>query len=114
MFKDWFDEMEVGDHAHIQMWSDIEPCTVIKRTKTTITVRHDKATRKESWKPEFIPGGFAGHCVNNDDQEDAWNIEEDPNGEVEIFRWHKRSNCYMNTSGEKLYPEWAKKYDYNF
>ena len=114
MFRDWYDEMEVGDHCHICHWSDISPCTVIKRTKTTITVRYDKATRKDSWKPEFVIGGFAAHCLNNDDQHDAWLIEEDENGVIETFRWSKKFNCYKNLSDEKLFPEWAKKYDYNF
>lgn len=114
MFEDFYNEMEVGDHAHIQHWSDVSPCTVIKRTKTTITVRYDKATRKESWKPEWVVGGFSAHCTNNDDQGDAWEIEEDPNGIVDTFRWHKKENAFVNKSGERLYPEWAKKYDYNF
>lgn len=114
MFKDWYDEMEVGDHCHICHWSDISPCTIIKRTKTTITIRYDKATRKESWKPEWVVGGFSAHCLNNDDQENAWDIEEDPNGMTDTFRWSKKFNCYKNTSDEKLFPEWMKKHDYNF
>lgn len=114
MFKEWYDEMEVGDHCHVQHWSDVDPCTIIKRTKTTITIRYDKATRKETWKPEFIPGGFSAHCVNNDDQGNAWDIEEDPNGRTDVFRWSKRLNCYKNRADEKLLPGWAKFYDYNF
>lgn len=114
MFKEWYDEMEPGDHCHVAHYSDVSPCTIIKRTKSTITIRYDKATRKESWKPEWVVGGFSAHCVNNDNQEDAWDIEEDENGEVEVFRWSKRLNCYKNALDEKLFPEWAKHYDYNF
>lgn len=114
MFQDWYDEMEVGDHCHIAHWSDVSPCTIIKRTKTTITVRYDKATRKESWKPEWIPGGFSAVCLNNNDQDDAWIIEEDEAGRTDIFRWSKRYNCFKNKCDEKLFPEWAKFYDYNF
>lgn len=112
MFADWYNEMDVNEHAHIQHYSDVSPCTVVKRTKTTITVRYDKAERDPNWKPEWVVGGFAAHCLNNDEQ--RWIIEEDPAGEVETFRWHKRDNCFMNTSGEKLLPGWAKHYDYNF
>ena len=114
LFKEWYDEMEVGDHCHICHWTDVSPCTVIKRTPTTITVRHDKATRRPEWKPEWVIGGFSAHCTNNDDQENAWIIEEDPNGYTEVFRWSKRINAYKNASDEKLSPEWAKFHDYNF
>jgi hypothetical protein len=114
MFKDWYDEMEVGDHCHIAHWSDVSPCTIINRTKTTITVRYDKATLKDTWKPEFVLGGFCAHCLNNEDQDDAWDIEEDENGHTDVFRWSKKFNCYKNKCDEKLFPGWLKKYDYNF
>ena len=112
MFAEWYNEMSVGDHAHVKHYSDISPCTVVKRTKTTITIRYDKTELDPNWKPEFVVGGFCAHCTNNDEQ--PWNIEEDPNGDTDVFRWHKNDNCFMNASGEKLYPEWMKKYDYNF
>ena len=112
MFYDWYHEMEVGDHAHVTLWSDVEPVTIIAKTKTTLTVRYDKAERDPNWKPEWIVGGFSAHCTNNDDQQ--WIISEDPNGNTEVFRWSKRLNCYKNTGGCKLHPYWAKHYDYNF
>ena len=112
MFEEWYKEAEVGDKMHIQHWSDVSPCTVIKRTATTITVRTDKGELDPAWKPEFVTGGFSAHCTNNNEQE--WIIEDDPNGAVETFRWHKRENCFMNRSGEKLFPGWMKFYDYNF
>lgn len=111
---EWYQEMEVGDHAHICHWTDVSPCTVIKRTPTSITVRYDKATRKETWKPEFVTGGFSAVCLNNADQDDAWDIEEDENGRIEVFRWSKKYNRFRNKSGERVYPEWKKFYDYNF
>lgn len=107
---EWWNELEVGDHAHICHWSDISPVTVIKRTKKTITVRYDKATLDPDWKPDFVVGGFSVHCTNNDDQE--WIIEEDENGRTETFRLCKFG--WRNTAHERLYPEWMKKYDYNF
>ena len=112
MRDEWYHEMEVGDHAHICHYSDVSPVTVIKKTATTLTVRMDKATRDPNWKPEWAVGGFAAHCTNIDEQK--WIIEEDENGSVEVFRWSKRYNQYRNTSGEKLFPEWRKYYDYNF
>lgn len=114
IFVDWLMSLEVGDHAHVCCYSDIEPCTVIKKTAMTVTVRYDKATMNGTWKPEFDIGGFCAHCVNNDDQKNAWDIEEDPDGRVETFRFRKSVGGYRNKCDEKLYPEWAKKYDYNF
>ena len=109
-FLAWVDELEVGDHAHVCLWSDVEPVTVIKRTPKSITVRYDKATLKPEWKPEFVVGGFCAHCTNQDTQE--WNIEEDGNGTTGVFRrrkagWYDKSDC-------RLYPGWKKYYDYNF
>lgn len=112
LFEEWYKEAQVGDRMHILHWSDITPCTVIGRTRATITVRMDKGTLDPNWKPEFEIGGFAAHCTNNDEQ--VWIIEEDPDGYVETFRWHKNSNCFENKSGEKVLPEWGMKYDYNF
>lgn len=106
----WFDELEVGDHAHVCHYSDISPVTVVARTPKTITVRFDKAERDESWKPEWVAGGFSAICTNIDKQ--RWNITEDPNGKVEVFRMRKVG--WRNRSDEKLYPEWKKYYDYNF
>ena len=114
IYTEWIQSLEVGDHAHICHYSDITPCTVIKKTATTITVRNDKATKSENWNPQYIPGGFSAHCTNNDDQADWWICEEDPEGTTEVFRWRKKSNRWMNACDERLYPEWMKKYDYNF
>lgn len=112
IYAEWLLELQPGDRAHVCFYSDVEPCTVIKRTATTVTIRYDDAELDKSWKPEIELGGFVGHCTNNDEQ--RWNIFEDPDGRTETFRWSKKSNRWLNTSKCRLYPEWAKKYDYNF
>lgn len=112
MIREWYQELEVGDRAHICHYSDITPCTVIKRTKASITVRHDDGDLDPNWKPDIIPGGFAGHCVNNHDQK--WILREDPNGCIETFRWSSRRGCFKNQADERVIPGWAKFYDYNF
>lgn len=113
-WADWYHEMEISDHAHICHWSDVSPCTIIKKTKTTLTVRYDKARKSDKWNPQYIPGGFVAHCINNDNQSDWWIIEENPEGSVETFRWSNKYNSYRNTCGETLHPGWMYKYDYNF
>ena len=112
MLSDYYHEMEVGDRAHVMMWSDIYPVTILRKTATTLTVRRDKATLDPNWKPDWIIGGFSAHCTNNEDQE--WIIEEDPDGEIEVFRWSKRLNCFKDKSDCKLLPGWKKFHDYNF
>lgn len=112
IIKAYNHDMEAGDHAHICHWSDVSPVTIIKKTATTLTVRYDKATKDETWKPEWVIGGFSAICTNIEDQK--WNIEEDENGRTEIFRWSEKFGCYKNRSGEKLLPHWDKYYDYNF
>ena len=113
MRREWRQSLEVGDRVHICHYSDITPATIIKKTKTSLTVRHDKA-HLDGWKPEMIPGGFSVVCLNDSDQIGHWIIEEDSEGSIEVFRWSKRYNRYKNTSDEFCEPEWMKYYDYNF
>ena len=114
IYTEWLMSMEVGDHAHICHWSDVTPCTVIRKTATTLTVRHDKARKSYKWNPQWEVGGFSAICTNNNDQKDWWIIEEDPDGYVETFRYRKSRNRYMNKCDERLYPDWDNYYDYNF
>lgn len=101
----------VGDGVTIHLWSDAHAATIIKKTKTTITVQHDKATLDPNFKPEFVAGGFAGHCTNNNDQ--TYTYERNENGTIETFRWSKKNNRYQNdsirvTKGRREF------HDYNF
>lgn len=114
IYTEWLMSMEVGDHAHICHYSDVTPCTVIKKTATTLTVRHDKVEKSDKWNPQWEVGGFSAICTNNEDQDDWWIIEEDPDGYTETFRFRKSVNKYMNKSDERLYPNWRYHYDYNF
>lgn len=119
---------QVGDRVHVCYYSDIKAATVIKRTAKFCVVRFDKATLDPSWKPEIIPGGFAGHCANQRDQK--WIIEEDPNGKTMKFSDRGFRHSYWNTltghtfvrvwreSGQEgscqLRPGWRHFHDYNF
>ena len=111
LLREYHYGMEIGDKGSVKLWSDVNPCTVIKRTKTTVTIRYDKATRSPDWKPEWIPGGFSAICTNSEEQQ--WTIEDDPNGTVETFYWSSRENCFVH-HGSRLTPGWRKYYDYNF
>lgn len=65
-----------GDKVHVCFYSDVQPGTVIKRTEKRCTVRFDDVAVDPGWQPEFVPGGFAGHCINQADQ--RWIITDIP------------------------------------
>lgn len=105
---------KIGDGATIRLWSDRHACTIIKMTRCTITVQQDKATLDPNFKPEWIEGGFAGHCTNQDEQ--SYTYERDPNGRIKTFRWSKKNNCYQGggDGSIKLSKGRHEFYDYNF
>ncbi len=111
LFREYNSSLEVGDHGSVKLYTDSNPCTVIKRTKTTVTVRFDKAERDPNWKPEWVAGGFSAICLNDNDQ--RWIIEEDENGTTERFYWSDKENCFVH-NGCRLTPGWYKYYDFNF
>lgn len=103
---------KVGDGATIHLWSDAHACTIIKVTKSTVTVRRDKATLDPGFKPEFILGGFCAHCTNQDEQ--SYTYEEDPNGEVSTFHWSRKYGTYGRPGNLRLTRGRREFHDYNF
>lgn len=105
--------VKVGDGATIHLWSDAHAVTIVKVTKTSVTVQRDIATRDPEWKPEFIVGGFAGHCTNQHSQ--TYTYEQDPKGELTTFRWSNKYQQYrISKSGLSLSKGRHEFYDYNF
>lgn len=110
---------QMGDRVHICFYSDVLPGTVVKRTPKRCTVRYENVDKDPNWDPEFVPGGFAGHCINQEDQ--RWIISENPDGVVYQFFLHKSGQWHMSSSGSnesgrraRMGPGWAYKRDYNF
>lgn len=105
------DNAQVGDGATVHYYSDAHACTIIKRTAKTLTLRQDKATLKDSFKPEFIVGGFCAHCTNQEEQE--YDYEPNPNGSIYVAHWSdKKKGFYAN--GLHVTPNRHEFYDYNF
>jgi len=102
-----------GDRCHWQLWTDIEPCTVVKRTAKTVTVRLDKA--EVAKPPVMVPGGFAAICL----EPGTYEISEDPNGRLLTFslrangRW-KGKGAAARGLGDELRAGWVKRYDWGF
>lgn len=104
--------VQVGDGITIDLWSDSHAYTIIKRTPKTITIQRDEATLSKDFKPEWIPGGFAGHCVNQNEQ--RWTYERNPNGEVRVLHWSDKLNGWKTEFGYKARLGRHEFYDYNF
>lgn len=97
------------------IWTDREAMTItrISPSGKTFWATLDKATRKPEWKPEIIPGGFAGHCVNNSSQE--YDYEPQPDGPERCFKLNKKGEwtCRKSYSRVTLGKRSAF-YDYHF
>ena len=108
--------VRVGDGVTGQMWSDSEAFTVIRVSTSgkTFWAQEDKATLKPDWKPEIIPGGFVGHCINQDSQE--YDYEPNRDGFVIRCSWSEKKQCFHSPShGFKvMYAGRHKFHDYNF
>ncbi len=106
--------VQVGDGVTIHLYSDAHAGTVIKKTKATITVQQDKATIDPNFKPEFVTGGFAGHCTNQNEQ--TYTYEPNPNGSITTYRWSNKYNRYQGGGDRSVTVTKGRRefYDYNF
>ncbi len=104
--------IQIGDGVTVHLWTDSHAATVIKKTAMTVTVRQDKATLDPNFKPEWIPGGFAAHCINQGDQ--TYTYEEDPDGKIYTFRWSRKYGSYGTPGNLQLTKGRREFYDYNF
>lgn len=94
-------------------YTDVNPYEVIRAVSDkTLEVREMKAVRDESVKLEWVAGGFAGHCVNQMDQE--WTITPDASRPIIRIRLGKRGWQDKNGARFKLSDKPLKFYDYNF
>ena len=85
---------QVGDQAHITLWTDTRPYTVIERKKKRIKFTLDNYQQLLTlMKPDVAIGGFVGHCKNN--REQRWIITENPDGAITLrIRPWKRQQWY--------------------
>lgn len=107
-------EIAVGDGVTMYLYSDAHACTVIAKTAKTITIQRDKAILNPNFKPEWISGGFAAHCANQEDQ--SYTYERDPDGEKIRCYWSEHRGCYT-TGGDgsiRIGRGRHEYYDFNF
>jgi hypothetical protein len=104
-------EIEMERYLNHVGWSDVTPYEVVRViSEKTVEIREMTAERAE-WKPEWIPGGFAGHCANQSEQK--WTITS--NLESPVIRCRLTKKGWKSKRG-RHYPgnEPVKFYDYNF
>lgn len=99
-----------GAGATLVLGTDRFAYTIIAVTNNTVTLQRDKATRITT--PEIIPGGFAGHCANNDAIE--YSYERDPDGETVKCHWSNKLSRFVCQGYTSVIAGRHEKYDYNF
>ena len=99
-------------YANMIGWSDVHPFEIVRVVSDkTIEVRAMIAEKDPEFKPDFIPGGFAGHCVNQDDQ--TYTYKSCDEGQVLRVRLGKKG--WKSAMGKHVISEQPRKfYDYNF
>lgn len=99
------------EYANMSGYSDVKPFEIVRViSDKTIEIREMDA-EKGDWKPEFIAGGFAGRCVNQDDQ--VWNIKS--NEANPVIRARRNKDGWKSSYGKHfLSTQPSKFHDYNF
>lgn len=101
-----------GDGVTILLWSDRYAGTVTRVTKSMVEVRRDTAILDPNFKPDIIPGGFVGHCINQDEQ--TYSYKPDPDGSIYKFRWSNKFQSYGQPGNLRLIKGRHEFFDYNF
>lgn len=95
-------------------YTDVEPFEIIRHISSkTIEIRAMNAVLSPDFKPNIVPGGFAGHCTNNNEQK--WIITA--NEFAPIIRIRKHANGRWqdaNVNRYNLDTKPIKFYDYNY
>lgn len=106
-----------GEYLTQTLYSDQSAWKVIGRTETTLTLQEVLVERDPSWKPEFVPGGFAAHCTNQDDQKWIYAGMGANTTKVRLVksRYYGSDKLWRSAqAGEFIANGACRKYDYNF
>ena len=97
-------------YANHHGYTDVTPYEVVRViSASTIEVRRMDSKLAEGEKPEFLVGGFAGHCTNQ--RSLKWDITSNPANR--IIRIRKSKNGWAKGSF-RLSDTPIRFYDYNF
>ena len=105
-----------GEYMTETMYSDTVPYKVVGRTATTVTLQEVLVEPDPEWKPNILPGGFAGHCTNQNEQ--TWLYAGLGQNTVRVRLVKSRyfgSDKLWGSKGREFIANGARrKYDYNF
>lgn len=98
--------------ANRQGWSDTDPYEILVHISRTTLVIRALDYKLDNWKPEIEPGGFAGHCTNQNDQKYTYSS----NTNYPRIRIRLTKKGWKDTNGNRytLATEPKKFHDYNF
>lgn len=105
-----------GEYLTETLYSDTTPYKVVDRTATTLTLQEVLVERDPEFKPNFVAGGFVGHCTNQDEQ--TWLYAGLGEHTVKVRLVKSRycgSDKLWGCKGREFIANGARrKYDYNF
>ena len=80
--------LSVGDGVSVSLWTDVDACTITKKTPLTMTLRCDNARLLNRDELRFSPGGFLAHCDNQELQRYEYTPNLDGNViKITLRRW---------------------------
>lgn len=105
---------EIKKYANMHGYSDVEPYEVIRVVSQQTVIVRAMETKQTKFPSKVVPGGFAGHTVDNREGQDYEYTSNSANPEIRI-RWSK-ANRRWQRGGQRFLMSDApyKFYDYNF
>lgn len=105
-----------GEYLTETLWSDTVAWKVIGRTATTLKLQEVEVQRDPAWQPNILPGGFAGHCTNQNEQTWLYAGLADKTCTVRLVKSRYNGQEKMwGSKGRSFIANGARhKYDYNF
>jgi len=104
----------INQYANQICYSDVLPFEILAVSKggNRITIRAMMYELDPNWQPEIIPGGFAGHCVNQSEQ--RWVITSDETARPIKANKRKDGYFYSVWGKHRIEDQPRRFYDYNF
>jgi hypothetical protein len=105
-----------GEYLTETLYSDTSAWKVIGRTATTLTLQEVEVAQDPEWTPNIIPGGFAGHCTNQNEQTWLYAGLSPNTCTVRLVKSkYHGSDKLWGSKGRTFIANGARrKYDYNF
>ena len=108
------DRREIKKYCNYHGYSDVYPYEVIRVVSDqTVELREMDAVLDPSYKQDVIPGGFAGHTLNNGGD---WIITSNETNPTVRARWSMTKNTWQTKHGFRMCmaDNPRRFYDYNF